>query len=142
MVDYETVKREGEKYGLPNITQEEFEKNGGFSSIITILTRIRNSRQDVAKRVQKEERVRKEVRTQPEPRTLTIRKREGPECPLEKEVKPHCSEYGFDCEKNCWMRIPGTVFAIEGLTVKVECIEIPKVNTKPEEPKKKGLLDW
>jgi hypothetical protein len=142
MVDYETVKREGEKYSLPNITQEEFEKHGGFSSIITILTRIRNSRQDTAKRVQKEERVRKEVKTQSKPRTLAVSKREGPGCPLEKEVKPHCSKFGFDCEKNCWMRIPGSIFAVEGLTVTVECKLPAEVNTKPEKPEKKGLLDW
>jgi hypothetical protein len=143
-VDYETVKKEGEKYGLPNITPEEFERHGNFSSIITILTRIRNSRQDTAKRVQKEEKIKREVKTQPEAKRLTVNKREGPECcTIEKEIKQHCTKYGFDCEHHCWMRIPGAVFSVEGLTVMVET-DIPgqlQVVTKPEE-KKKGMFDW
>jgi len=138
MVDYETVKREGEKYGLKNITEFEFEKHGNFSSIITILTRIGNARKDTAKRIKKREKVKREVRPQPEPKTLSVAKREGKECPLEKRVKPHCERLGFDCEKNCWMRVPGTVFAVEGLTVAVEC----EVSTKPSKPKDGGLFDW
>ena len=143
MVDYETVKKEGERYSLSNITPEEFEKHGGFSSIITILTRIRNSRQDTAKRVQKEEKIKREVKTQPEAKRLTVGHREGPECcTIEKEIKHHCTKYGFDCEHHCWMRIPGAVFAVEGLTITVNTPGQSQVVTKPKEPEKKGVFDW
>jgi hypothetical protein len=144
-IDYETVKKEGEKYSLPNITPEEFERHGNFSSIITILTRIRNSRQDIAKRVQKEEKMKREVKVQPDPKRLTVSKREGPECcTIEKEIKHHCTKFGFDCINHCWMRMPGAVFSVEGLTITVKS-DIPgqsQVVTKPVEEKKKGVFDW
>lgn len=139
MTDYETIKAEGEKYGIPNITPEEFERNKNFTSLITILTRIKNERGDTAKRIIKQNKIEKELRQQPEPEIQSMPVRTGPEkCALFAKMKKHCDRLGFSCDVNCVGRVANTIFSVEGLTVGIGC----EVRTKVEKPRQGGLLGW
>lgn len=139
MTDYETIKAEGEKYGVPNITPEEFERNKNFTSFITILTRIKNERGDTAKRIIKQARIEKEIKQQPEPEILSMPVRTGPEkCALFAKMKKHCDKLGFDCDKNCTARVANAIFSVEGLTVGIGC----EVHTKAPKVQKGGLFGW
>ncbi len=141
MLDYEVIKAEGEKYGIPNITPEEFERNKNFTSLITILTRIKNERGDVAKRIIKQNKIEKELRQQPEPETLSMPVRTGPEkCALFAKMKRHCDKLGFGCDgdANCVGRVANAIFSVEGLTVGIGC----EVNTKAPKVQKGGLFWW
>lgn len=139
MTDYETIKAEGEKYGIPNITPEEFERSKNFTSLITILTRIKNERGDTAKRIIKANKIAKELRQQPEPEMLSMPVRTGPEkCALFAKMKKHCDRLGFSCDKNCVGRVANSIFCIEGLTVGIGC----EVHTKPDKTPKGGLFGW
>jgi hypothetical protein len=139
MTDYETIKAEGEKYGIPNITPEEFERNKNFTSLITILTRIKNERGDVAKRIIKQNKIEKELRPQPEPEMHSMPVRTGPEkCALFAKMKKHCDRLGFSCEANCVARVGNSIFCIEGLTVGIGC----DVHTKAEKPRQGGIFGW
>jgi len=137
VVDYDTLKREGEKYGVLNITPEEYERNKTFTSLVTIITRIRNSRKDIAKSIVKRARIERELKPQPEPETLSMPLRTGPEpCALHGRLKKHCTRLGYDCQLNCWARVQGTVFSIEGISVGVG------VQPPGGKKRKSGLFDW
>jgi hypothetical protein len=137
VVDYETVKREGEKYNVPNITEEEYQRNRNFTSLVTILTRIKNERGDTAKRIQKHARIERELKKQPEPETLSMPLRTGPEpCALHGRLHRHCERLGYACDSQCWARVGGAVFAVEGISIGVG-VEPPGVKKQ-----KSGLFDW
>lgn len=137
MIDYETLKAEGVKYGLLNITPEEYERNKQFS-ILTALTRVKNNRVDTAKRIKKLAQIEKERKQQPEPEVLSMPVRVGPEpCMLHNRLIKKCNAQGFSCDSQCWARILGAVLCVEGITV-----EAGVERHKPDKPPQSELFGW